>query len=418
MITDKQVLDALPPNGFLRSYVRWAGRWLEAGIGFHLSAGLTLLAQTVPAEVKFPGITEVHANLYALLVGPSSVSQKTRSIQAAESVLQGALPECIMTRPGSPEACVEAINDGNPQILFYEEFGSFLQGTEKGRGQLAPLRMVLTDLYDCGRIGKQLVSSGRSKTPQVYKEKPRLSILAGVTPGLLEAFTTEIDWTEGFLGRFFTIYATSERANNSAGLFHGEDARQELVKCLKGYATADDIFTPKIRACEGFGLGAITLWDEWCYLMKERALKGERESAAAVHRALGHAIKVALLLSWDYGQARSGEPWSVELDALEPAIKIVNLHIESVEEIAQGLAVDRDMKDERRMLLAISEDPVDYAEALRRAHLIKKRADDMIASLLEKNLIARVGDSDILAPIRYVRVKRTNVIPFPGVKEA
>jgi hypothetical protein len=418
MISDKQVLEALPPNGFLRSYVRWAGRWLEAGIAFHVPAALTLLAQTVPAEVHFPGITEMHTNVYALLVGPSSVSQKTRSIQAAESVLQAALPERIMTRPGSPEACIEGINDGCAQVLFYEEFGSFLQGTEKGRGQLAPLRMVLTDLYDCGRIGKQLVSGRGYKAPQVFKEKPRLSIMAGVTPGLLEAFTTEIDWTEGFLGRFLTMYATSERKNAGAGLFQGDAARQELVTLLKGYAAVDDIFTPTVRSCEGLGFGAITLWDEWCHLMKERALKGERESVAAIHRALGHTIKIAMLLSWDYGAARSGEPWNVELSALEPAMKIVNLHIESVEEIAQGLAVDRDMKDERRMLQAITQEPTDYAEALRRARLIKKRADDMIASLLEKNLIARVGDNDIMAPIRYVRTKRTNIIPFPTVEKS
>jgi len=413
MITDKQVLDALPPNGFLRSYVRWAGRWLEAGTAFHVSAGLALLAQSVPTEMEFPGVTKTRANLYALLVGPSSVSQKTRSIQAAESVLQEALPGSIMTRPGSPEACIEAISDRVPQILFYEEFGSFLQGTEKGRGQLAPLRMVLTDLYDCGRIGKQLVPGKNSKCRKVYKGNPRLSILAGVTPGLLEAFTTEIDWTEGFLGRFFTMYATSEK-ESSAGTFHGEDVRKELSKTLKEYATGQDIFTAAMKPCEGFGLGALALWEEWCHLLKDMARKSERESAAAIHRALGHVVKIAMLLSWDYGEARSGEPWSIELSALEPAIKIVSLHIESVEEIAQGLAVDRDMKDERRMLQAITETPVDYAEALRRAHLIKKRADDMIASLLEKKLIARVVDGDVFAPIRYVQTKRTNVIQFPS----
>src|SRR3989337_2802630 len=160
MITDKQVLDALPPNGFLRSYVRWAGRWLEAGTAFHVSAGLALLAQSVPTEMEFPGVTKTRANLYALLVGPSSVSQKTRSIQAAESVLQEALPGSIMTRPGSPEACIEAISDRVPQILFYEKFGSFLQGTKKGRGQLAPLRME--------RVGPSLFRSpeGRSRIPR------------------------------------------------------------------------------------------------------------------------------------------------------------------------------------------------------------------------------------------------------------
>jgi hypothetical protein len=208
------------------------------------------------------------------------------------------------------------------------------------------------------------------------------------------------------------MYATSER-ESGAGVFHGEDVRKELSAMLRTYATGEDIFMPVVKPCEGFGLGALALWDEWCHLLKEMARKSERESNAAIHRALGHAIKIAMLLSWDYGNARSGEPWAVELSALEPAIKIVNLHIESVQEIAQGLAVDRDMKDERRMLQAIGEEPVEYAQALRKAHLIKKRADDMIASLLEKKLIARVSDDDIMAPLRYARLRQTNVIQFP-----
>ena len=412
MISDKEVLEVLPPNGFLRSYVRWAGRWLEAGIAFHLGAGLALLSQSVPGEMEFPGITRTRANLYTLLVGPSSVSQKTRSIQAAESILRDALPHTVMVRPGSPEACIEGLTDGQPQILFYEEFGSFLQGTEKGRGQLAPLRMVLTDLYDCGPVGRQLVAGKKKKGSQIVKENPRLSMLAGVTPGLLEAFTTEIDWTEGFLGRFFTLYATSER-DNGAGPFHGEDVRHELSATLRAYAAGEDMFTASLQPCQGFGLGSEALWDEWCHTLKDRARKSDRESRAAIHRAVGHAIKIAMLLSWDYGSARSGEPWALELDALEPAIKIVELHIASVEEIAQGLATDRDMRDERRMFQAIGEEPIEYAEALRRAHLIKKRADDMIASLLEKKLIIRAEDHDPFAPTRYARAKhRSNVIPF------
>src|SRR3972149_6465683 len=111
MITDKQVLDALPPNGFLRSYVRWAGRWLEAGTAFHVSAGLALLAQSVPTEMEFPGVTKTRANLYTLLVGPSSVSQKTRPIHAAASVLPEIETAASATTPASPAAGIEAISD-------------------------------------------------------------------------------------------------------------------------------------------------------------------------------------------------------------------------------------------------------------------------------------------------------------------
>lgn len=411
MISEKDVFAVLPENGFLRSYVDWAGKWLPSNMSFHVPAALALLAQTVPAEMRFPGITELRANIFALLVGPSSISGKTRAIETARSILKGALPEGIMVSPGSPEACMDALT-GSPQILFYNEFGTFLSGTE--RGQLAPLRMLLTDLYDCTIAGRDLVKRRRSKKGKPPEQNPRLSILAGVTPGLLENYTTDIDWTEGFLGRFFTMYASSERDSvprDFAG--RGEEERLELIEILRSYLLYRDIFHPDPAPCGGFATGADHVWDDWQGQLRERAQSGERAIRAAIHRAQAHAIKIALLLSWDYGAARTGDPWRVEAGVLKTAISITELHIASVVEIAEGLAPDRDGRDERKMYQAIDENGIEYGMALKKAHLIKERGDKMITSLLEKKLITRVADSDVMAPVRYMRVKQDNVIKFP-----
>jgi hypothetical protein len=412
MISEKQVFAALPQSGFVRSYVEWAGQWLESNAGFHVSAALSILAQSVPTRLEFPGVTPLHANFYALIVGPSTVARKTRTIEAAQSVLKLALPGTIMVKPGSPEACVYALT-GTPQILFYDEFGSLLQASETG--QLAPLRMILTDLYDCGTAGRNLAPRGKKrKACATVEENPRLSLLGGVTPGLLEEYTLEIDWTEGFLARFFTLFGTAERKLPYAP-FSGEGARDALANTLKSYSEFDtDPFAPtSIEPCKGFSVGAAHLWNSWCESIRERAEMGEYAIKAAIHRAQGHAIKIALLLAWDYGAVRSGRPWYVDLDALEPALAFTELHIQSVEEIAQGLAADRDMRDERRMLRAITDEPIAYGPALRAAHLVKKRGDDMIASLLEKGLVARLADSDPFSPLKYQRVKQeTNVVPI------
>ena len=418
MITEKQVFAALPRSGFLRSYVEWAGQWVESNLGFHIPAALALLSQTVPTDFGFPGVTTMRANFYGLIVGPSSVSGKTRSIEAAQGLLDQCLPESIMLHPGSPQACLDSLT-GLPQILFYDEFGAFLQETE--RGQLGPLRMVLTDLYDCGRAGRALVKDrqkgrGKGKQPERLAEpNPRLSLLGGVAPGLLEDFTTEIDWTEGFLARFFTIYANTERKIPYVSFDSGAAERTRLASVLSGYVKASDAFSSP-QPCRGFTVGAATLFEDWRAKLRGRAERSGEASKAGIHRAQGHALKAALLLSWDYGLARSGAPWSVDVDALEPAIAFVELHIQSVEEIAEGLASSFDMKDQRKMWRAIGDTPISFGDALKKAQLTKKRGDEMILTLLEKGMIVRIQELDITAPIRYTR-KRGNVIPFPAKSE-
>jgi hypothetical protein len=249
VITEKQVFDALPKSGFLKSYVEWATPQLGANAGFHMACGLALLAQSAPPELGFPGELPTPANLFVMLVGPSSASYKTRSMRFAQGVLDDALPDRTMMRPGSPEACLDSLKSG-PQIIVYDEFGAFLQTT--GMGQLAPLRMVLTDLYDCGRhVGRNLVRRKDRETPKEIPDS-RLSVLGGVTPGLLETYTTDVDWVDGFLGRFFTIYATSER-RVSASTSTQRKTRQRtwLVDTLKDYGV-NDLFHALPGPCEAW----------------------------------------------------------------------------------------------------------------------------------------------------------------------
>lgn len=413
MITEKQVFAALPKSGFLRAYVEWASQWIEANASFQVATALSLLAQSVPTTMFFPGIPKLRANFFALLVGPSSASGKTRSIEAAKSVLQDSIPSAEMTQPGSPQACLDALN-GNPQILFYDEFGSFLRSTEVG--QLGPLKLVLTDLYDCGKAGRHIIgSAGRKAKPP--EPNPRLSVLAGVAPGLLEDHTDQTDWSEGFLGRFYTLFACSEREINRTDFDVGEADRLRLAEMLSSYKNVIDYFNAvTFQPCQGFTLGGSRVWNEWRASIRSRVASGDGAIKSAIHRAQGHCLKIALLLAWDYGDARSGQPWKIDFDIVETAIKFTEWHIESVEEIAADLAPDRDMKDERRMYKAIEETPILYSEALKKAKLVKKRADDMINSLIAKKLIYRVDESDLTAAIKYARVRQSNVIPFRGKK--
>ncbi|HUI23289.1 MAG TPA: DUF3987 domain-containing protein [Nitrososphaerales archaeon] len=378
----------MPSGGFLRRYVEWSGAWLGSNVAYHMVSGLVLLSQSVPTDLAFPGVVPLRANLYGLLVGPSSVSQKTRAINAAQSVQELAIPGCPMATPGSPEACVDQLT-GRPQVLFFDEFGSFLQASEKS--QLSPLRMVLTKIYDCGRAERALVERQGRKRRKV-EPNPRLSILAGITPGLLEAYTTQVDWLEGFLARFFTVHATSERRVRYSSFEErgGPEVRDGLVSLLKSYMAWGDLFSGSDPGpCQGLDEQAMRLWESWVDQILDRARNARSSVQAAIHRAQGHALKVALLLAWDTGKARHGGPWWIRLDDIAPAIDLTELHVQSVQEIAEGIATDKAERDERRLYVAFDRKPMSYSDALRRSGLTKKVADDALESLLEKRFLVK-----------------------------
>lgn len=424
MITEKQVWAALPNSGFLRSYVEWASRWTGATPGFHTVAGLALLAQSVPVDYAFPWSSPLRANFYGLLIGPSGAAGKGRTIGAARGVLKAAFPESEQEQPGSPEGCIESL-ESKPQIIFYDEFGDFLQRTQQG--QLSGLRTVYTNLYDCVKPGHRLVRRPGRK-PKPLAENPRLSILAGGTPSFLEEFTTRTDWEGGFSSRFFMIYATSERLPPSS--FQGEREQERLARLLASYAPdttqaatkPTDIFSnavvvdaPPVEPrgdCAGWTLEAETLWDEWIRNLGERVKMATPLLAGPIHRSAGHCAKIAILLSWDSGLARAGGEWRVDRETLERAIAITELHIISASEIVENLTFDRDTRDERDLLDAIGEAPTLYSVALRRARLTAKRGQDAIRTLLTKKAIVRAEMGDGEEYFRRYSEERSNVIPF------
>ena len=99
---------------------------------------------------------------------------------------------------------------------------------------------------------------------------------------------------------------------------------------------------------------------------------------------------------------------------MECAIALTELHIQSVIEIADSLAPDRDARDERAVLRAFSGDvPITWSEALRRSKLNSRRGQEAFRTLQEKGIVARAPDDGALdKPPVYSLAERSNVIPF------
>jgi len=425
MITESQVWSVLPRSGFLPRYVQWGTEWIVANPAFHLVCGLALLAQTVPGNYGFPDSPPKRANFYGLCVGPSSRAGKSRAILAAQETLDLTLPTVTMIRPGSPQAFLEDLTGSN-QILFYDEFGEFLQSTQQG--QLAQLRSSIMQAYDCAKMSRSLMADKRQGKAS-KQVKPRFSILGGVAPDLLESFSTLTDWRGGFFARFFTVNSSREERLPRPFDKPRKIEQQALAEILRSYAQdrpldPHNFITDSEPDCLGRTDEAEEFWRTWTKALEKRSENAPGAVIAGVNRAIDYAIKIALLLAWDSGEGRSLGGWRISLDTTRSAIAITDLHIESVIEVAQNIAPTQEGQRIRSLYNALSEDePRTLGQALLRMGFAmnKQQARYALETLLEMGLVRSAGkttwmEGDIAARETFIREVVKEVQGTPPAK--
>jgi hypothetical protein len=379
VISETQALAALPDRGWLRRYVDYAISITDANAAYHIAAGLALLSQTLPISFLIPD-GKIRGNFYALIVGPSTKSRKTTAVKIASSILSMAAPERIMASPGSEQRFIDSLVENPQQLLFVGEGGPFFSSMETG--YLRVLKDRITEVYDCGRIARETVSNKKSQGR--FQDNPRFSILVGIADAYLEGHTSDEDWMSGMLARFFTVYAQRERTRKKIG--SNKEEEQTLANTLKDYATlgqqlaGGDMFAPRVADCLGFDDEATAIWERWFDETSVR--KGSRTVEATIERSQDMAWKIAGLLAWDYGQARSGSDWYITADCLKPALAMTELHIASAITIGDTLSTDRDMRILRRVYQSIGDAPTPISSIFRGAQVTSRIGEEMIKTLL------------------------------------
>lgn len=378
MITEQQIWDALPSHGFLRSYVEYASHCTDANIAYHVAGGLSCLTQCVPLDYAVPYTSPLYGTMFSMVVGASSRSRKTASLAIAQRILRDAIADSIIETPGSQEGLYEGLRHHPRQLIVYPEWGEFLAKAEEG--YMMPVKTAFTNVWDGLAAGRAL-----AKKRDGIIEKPRLSLLCAVATDLLERHTEQADWTGGFLARFLTFYAEPEREFPTPPI-DDEVRRLEMTRWLEGLAD------PRVQPGRSLWLDdqAQSMWHDWYDGLRPLISGSVQRAAAACSRASAIAAKITLLLAWDIGEARSGQPWRATVRELEPALKLTNLHLESVLELGERITGTKDMRDRSLVLRSIGLQPTPLGWILREAEMLKRRAKEIIESLVEERAIAAV----------------------------
>lgn len=373
----------VPEGGFAFDYLCYAAERTHAPAVFHAGVALALLAGVAPHTLGIFLGTRLFANWWVILIS-SSGEGKSSAIENGVSILGEVSENVPVTeRPGSPEALDDMLEKQPRRVLCYSEFPEFLETTRSG--QASPLRSKLSRLYDC----QPVVNVYRSKKGQPVSpiKHPRVSLLGGSAPEPLAAYTTPVEWSGGFMGRFCFLHAA--RTRNFDSPRPDEETRARLVRHLR-YIDQQKSATGD---CLGLDDEAMPLWTAWRKETDRIAERLPHRVRGAASRAQHVALKAALLYEFDLGtRARQGRdiPWWISAAVLRPALALADLHMRSLRTIGDVITESPDMRNRAavlRVCVSMADMGAPFDQVVRESRLTSWNAARFLESLQDEGTV-------------------------------
>lgn len=194
---------AIPSEGYLADYVRFASSVTMAPPEYHLAGGLAQLAALMGNRIKFPlGGRDFPPHLWMVLLGPAGAARKSSAVSLAFDLLDQVRPGLRLPEESSREGLWEVLRNQPNGFLELSEFMSFMERTK-----LEYMRGITEDLctfFDCPRSSKRQL-----KTVSYEVAFPSVTILGAGVTDVLSTFVRGKDLTGGFLSRFLLVLQTS-----------------------------------------------------------------------------------------------------------------------------------------------------------------------------------------------------------------
>lgn len=211
---------------------------VDVGSGFGEAEELLLV------EVGNVGEVEIFPNLYALLLGITTLHRKTTAYNLGLKIVRAAIPHMLMSEPGSPERFIEDMA-GVMTVNFHEKSEAEkelllmgrafagqrlihrdeLAGLFKNlrRDHMAGLSDHFMNAYDCPiELPRNTKSGGL-----VVARNVGPSIVGATTPSELVRGIDERDWTSGLLSRFVIVMPEAD--------FEDRDRRDDRDTATENY---------------------------------------------------------------------------------------------------------------------------------------------------------------------------------------
>lgn len=196
---------AIPEDDFVTNYCNeYACKCTDAPRKYNEAVALSLISTVIGRKIYFRfGRGKIYLNIWAVLIGKSTIMRKSESISAGRDLLD---KELIIPSEFSPEGLFSQLSEKPQGLIIWPEFGGFLSGATKNYN--IGVKEFLAELFDCNDIKKKL------KKDEFTIKDPCVSILTATTMDWLVDRIDNGDIKGGFLGRFVYIIADYEEKDN------------------------------------------------------------------------------------------------------------------------------------------------------------------------------------------------------------
>lgn len=382
---------------------------------FLLTSLLTAMSGAVGKNVywKFSESFHLYLNLWAVLVGPSTISKKSSAIQMAlhdcfridanfrqfyqeEKKKYEALSKeekektekpqrefLILPNDVTVESLSEILSHSKRGIMFHSEFGGFLAQLQRSYSQDA--KMILTDLFDVPFI-KEISRATKENT---FIERPYFSMLGGSTIEWIKENSSKEDLRTGFFARMvFAIRNTNEKK------FISVFDLNELTYKSEYYFNTREIFDFLVNINQEVILQAT---DEAKKIFKEYEKqnyfsllelvrkKNNEEEIAFKGRLVFSVLKIAGLL------ALAEKRFIIGQTEMRSAVLVGKYFEKNIQKLLENELIQKsplELKEERIYDLIKEKDKILRSELMKRKIASSvKEFDSIVESLVQQDLI-------------------------------
>jgi hypothetical protein len=279
----------------------------------------------------------------------------------------------------SVEGFINELTNHPSALLYVEEFSTLL--TDMNRSYMAPLKPLLTKLYDPrGDYKRALIKEGGTQ----YIPRPSLSILGGSTTSWLTEHLTEADFRSGFMPRVLLFPQNDDDLEDEpdAPTVSGDQMERELIGGLRKVAvmsSANVIFDDAARR----------LRRDFVEMQNAAMTSAVEDMRGMVTRTAAYVYKVAALLCIsDHGVQST---YVVDYATVRRATVLVAWLIEQSREMFERYIVFEKFEKSMQVFLdCVMEGGTSRGELLRLSRLPAFEFDRLLATAEQRGDI-RVG---------------------------
>lgn len=197
---------------FITPFMQWFKASTDAPLEFGQAAALYTLSTVALGRRWLTKSTNLHPNLFCMIVGDSSIARKSTSVRKSRALIDEIEP----SRVGPTDYTIEGVyrwmqgkdhttgKGRNKMALFAGEFGADLARME---AYGATVQADFCHLYDGEPIEKVRAGKGTIRI-----DKPRVNLFAAAAYPMLTRHLGPKDWFNGYLMRFLFVAPLTMRA--------------------------------------------------------------------------------------------------------------------------------------------------------------------------------------------------------------